>query len=233
MVFKRDVLYRVVCNIRTPNGKGGHEVGTGIFIEKNNVPYLLTASHVATSVNSQTVVVLSDDKGNPQSVDINVLLGGSTFVHHSTADLAKAEIIVSSINKQFLQNRSFPFTQIETNQVNISKDLQLTSIGFPLGLGATGSKFSPLTFRTFVSGPKITFPRFDNKIICDFIILEQPSIGGYSGGPLFDLGYIISGAMTSTMGPTKLHGIVHGTINDETGGKLAAITPTSYLNGWL
>jgi len=233
MVFQRDELNRVVCNIRTPDGKGNEEVGTAIFIERENRPYLLTASHVANGINPQSVVVLSDDKGNPQSVSLSIILGGSTFVHHTTADIAKAEIQVNVSNKPLLQNRSFPYTQIETNPVNLSKDLQLTSVGFPLGLGALGSKFSPLTFRTFVSSPKITFPRFDNKVLCDFIILEQPSIGGYSGGPLFELGYIISGAMTSTTGPTKLHGIVHGTITDSTGGKLAAITPTSYLNGWL
>jgi hypothetical protein len=50
---------------------------------------------------------------------------------------------------------------------------------------------------------------------------------------MFDLGYLISGGMTTQKENTILHGIVHGTISDPTGGKLAAITPCKYLDGWL
>ena len=219
MIFQRDELSKVVCNIRIPNGTS-EEIATAIFIAKNDKAYLLTASHVVKNVKTNTYAVLSDASGNPIKVLLSDLLGGSTFTHHSTADLAKAEIQITNKNKTLLQNRCFPFNQIETNQINISKDLLLTSVGFPLGLGATGNKLSPLTFRTYVSAPLITLPRFDNKTPCDFIILELPSIGGYSGGPLFDLGYIISGAMKSRTGDTILHGIVHGTLSDPTGGNL-------------
>ena len=162
-----------------------------------------------------------------------MLLGGGKFVNHPTADLAFAKIQVTTTNQAYLQNRCFPYDHIELSASPISKDIELTSIGFPLGLGAVGPKFSPLTFRTFVSSPQITLPRFDNKVNCDFIILELPSIGGYSGGPLFDLGYIKSAVMTMTKEKTILYGIVHGTISDTTGGKLAAITPLKYLNGWM
>ncbi len=232
MIFQRDELNRVVCNIRTPNGTN-EEVGTAIFIEKENNAFLLTASHVVANINAQTYIVLSDANGVPTKVNLNVLLGGAAFVNHPTADLAKAKINVSATNQAHLQNRCFPFSQIAVSPITLSKDLELTSIGFPLGLGATGNTFSPLTFRTFVSAPSITLPRFDNNALCEFIILELPSIGGYSGGPLFDLGYVIHGGMTTTKEHTSLHGIVHGTISDPTGGKLAAITPCSYLNNWL
>jgi len=232
MIFQRDALNKVICNIRIPNGTN-EKVGTAIFIEKENNAFLLTASHVVANINPQTYIVLSDANGTPTRIDLNVLLGGAAFVNHPNADLAKAQINVNASNQAHLQNRCFPFDQIKTNPVALSKDLELTSIGFPLGLGATGTTFSPLTFRTFVSAPSITLPRFDNKALCDFIILELPSIGGYSGGPLFDLGYVIHGGMTTMNKNTILHGIVHGTISDPTGGKLAAITPCSYLNNWL
>jgi len=71
--------------------------------------------------------------------------------------------------------------------------------------------------------------RFDTKTPSDFFTLENPSVGGYSGGPVFDLGYIIVGAMTTNTGPTICHGIMHGTISDTTGGKIAAVTPCSYV----
>lgn len=232
MIFQRDALSNVICNIRIPKAQG-EEVGTAIFIEKNNEAYLLTAEHVVKNINPQTYAVLSDQNGVPTTVMLNVLLGGANFTYHSQADFAKAKIIVNAANSGFLQGRCFPYNQIDTSNDPISKDVELTTIGFPLGLGAVGAKFSPLSYRTYAAAPSITLPRFDNQVQCDFIILELPSIGGYSGGPMFDLGYMISGMMTQTKEKTILHGLVHGTISDPTGGKLAAITPCKYLSGWL
>ena len=232
MIFQRDALGNVICNIRIPNAQG-EEVGTAIFIEKNNEPYLLTAEHVVKNINPKTYAVLSDQNGVPTKVMLNVLLGGATFIYHGQADLAKAKIVITAANSSFLQGRCFPYNQIDTSTNPVSKDVELTTIGFPLGLGAVGAKFSPLSYRTYAAAPSITLPRFDNQVQCDFIILELPSIGGYSGGPMFDLGYMISGMMTQTKEKTILHGLVHGTISDPTGGKLAAITPCKYLNGWL
>jgi hypothetical protein len=60
--------------------------------------------------------------------------------------------------------------------------------------------------------------------------LENPGVGGYSGGPVFDLGYMVVGVMTTTKEITICHGIMHGTLNDQTGGKIALVTPTYYLN---
>lgn len=232
MIFQRDELGNVICNIRIPQGTH-EEIGTAIFIEKNNEPYLLTAAHVVKNINAHTYVILSDLKGVPTKVLLSDLLGGASFTNHSTADLSKVKINVTATNAPYLKGRCFPYNQIDLTNNPISKDIELTTIGFPLGLGAIGAKFSPLTYRSYVASPVITLPRFDNKIPSDFIILELPSIGGYSGGPTFDLGYVISGGMTTKKQNTVLHGIVHGTINDQTGGKLAAITPCKYLNGWL
>lgn len=232
MIFQRDSLGNVICNIRIPQGTQ-EEIGTAIFIVKNNQPYLLTASHVVKNMNAQAYAILSDIKGVPTKVLLSDLLGGSSFTNHPQVDLAKAKINLTTKNGPYLTGRCFPYEQIDISNNPISKDIELTTIGFPLGLGAVGAKFSPLTYRTYVASPVITLPRFDNKEPSDFIILELPSIGGYSGGPTFDLGYIITGSMTSTKENTILHGIVHGTIPDQTGGKLAAITPCKYLNGWL
>lgn len=232
MIFHRDQLSDVICNIRIPLGKS-EEIGTGIFIGKGQEAYLLTASHVIQKVNSQSYVILADLKGVPTKVMLNVLIGGSKFLSHPQADLAKAKITINETNVSYLKGRCFPYDHIDLSNNLVSKDVELTTIGFPLGLGATGAKFSPLSFRSFAAGPLITLPRADNQVLSDFIILEMPSIGGYSGGPLFDLGYMISGMMTQSKEKTILHGIVHGTVSDPTGGKLAAITPCKYLIGWL
>ena len=65
--------------------------------------------------------------------------------------------------------------------------------------------------------------------MCDFFCLENPSVGGYSGGPVFDLGYERMGSTISTKEKTILHGIVHGTMSDDTGGKISLITPMFYV----
>jgi S1-C subfamily serine protease len=232
MIFQRDTLGNVICNIRIPQGT--EEVGgTAIFIAKNNEPYLLTAAHVVKNMNAQAYAILSDLNGVPTKVLLSDLLGGASFTNHATADLAKVKINVTATNAPHLIGRCFPYDQIDLTTNPVSKDIELTTIGFPLGLGVVGAKFSPLTYRSYVASPVITLLRSDNQIPSDFIILELPSIGGYSGGPTFDLGYVISGNITSTKQNTKLHGIVHGTISDETGGKLAAITPCKYLMSWL
>ena len=45
MIFQRDALGTVICNIRIPQGTQ-EEIGTAIFIAKNDEAYLLTAAHV-------------------------------------------------------------------------------------------------------------------------------------------------------------------------------------------
>jgi S1-C subfamily serine protease len=139
MVFHRDALSNVVCNIRIPTANG-EEVGTGIFIEKDNQPYLLTAAHVIKNLNNNAYVIFSDLNGLPTKVLMSVLLGGTTFDIHPEADLAKAKIILSAVNGPYLSQRCFPYKQIDTGSNLLSKDLELTTIGFPLGLGSTRIK---------------------------------------------------------------------------------------------
>jgi hypothetical protein len=54
-----------------------------------------------------------------------------------------------------------------------------------------------------------------------------------SGRPIFDLGYMVVGLMTQTREKMLCHGFMHGTLSDNTGSELAAVTPAYYLDGWL
>jgi hypothetical protein len=77
----------------------------------------------------------------------------------------------------------------------------------------------------------LTLDRADNKKPSTFFALENPSIGGYSGCPIFDTGIRVMGPMTTMDGSgLRCHGVMHGTISDETGGKLALVTPSYYLH---
>ena len=233
MIFERDQLFRVVCNIRIPMAdRAKEEIGTGLFVNKGADFFLITASHVVKNHNSQTAVILSNNDGNATRLSLATLSGDNQWVHHPVADLAYIRLTPNEANKVHLQNRFFPFDHIHLVSQPVSRDVELTSIGFPLGLGSAG-KYSPLSFRTFAASPFLTLNRFDNNKPSEFFILENPSVGGYSGGPVFDLGYIVSALMTQRKERTVCYGIMHGTIADETGGKMAAVTPSHYLHSWI
>jgi S1-C subfamily serine protease len=233
MQLTRDQTFQVVLNLRTPVGSGRETVGTGIFVVKDeNQPFILTATHVAKSCTAATQVVISDAASKGQSFPLTHFNAALAWKHHPVADVSVLPVVPHSSVVPHLSGRFFPAAQLEFGTAPPSRDAYLTAVGFPHGLGAVGH-FSPFTFRSHASSALITLPRFDTNTPSDFFTLENPSVGGYSGGPVFDLGYIVVGAMTTTTGPTKCLGIMHGTIADDTGGKIAAVTPCSYVAALL
>jgi hypothetical protein len=229
MQLTRDQTFQVVLNLRTPATGGGEKVGTGIFIVKDGKsPFILTATHVAVECDASTNVVMSDASSNGQTFKLSLFNASLAWKHHPVADLSVLPVFPHASIVPHLVGRFFPAEQLNATTTPPSRDAYLTAVGFPQGLGAIG-RFSPFTFRSHASSALVTLSRFDTQTPCDFFILENPGVGGYSGGPVFDLGYIIVGAMTTNTGPTVCHGIMHGTISDATGGKIAAVTPCSYV----
>lgn len=227
MILKRDQLFTVVCNIRTPQPDNKVLLGTGSFVSKEDKVYLLTAEHVSKKVSSSTILAFGDNQSKCIKVLLSDLISNGTWKKHPVADMAIIELDISKHPNLFV-HRCYPYDHINQDVIAPSRDDELTVIGFPHGLGIQG-KFSPLTFRSYAASSLLTLDRFDTQTPCDFFCLENPSTGGYSGGPVFDLGYEILGSLTSNKGNTVMHGIVHGTTTDDTGGKLALITPMYYI----
>ncbi len=227
MIIFRDRLFNVVCNIRTPKAGGKTSVGTGSFIIKDNKVYLLTADHVAKTVDDNTVLAFGKHQSSCFVLPLKDVSNGNAWIVHPIADMAVIELNILN-HLTLFQDRCFPYDHINDTEVPASRDDELTVIGFPHGLGVQG-KFSPLTFRSYASSALLTLDRADTHTLSDFFCLENPSVGGYSGGPVFDMGYEKMGSAMATKEKTILHGIVHGTMSDETGGKIALITPMSYI----
>lgn len=228
MIITRDDAFILVCNVRTPISVNEEKVGTGSFIIKNDSIYLLTAAHVACETNKNTYIALGDKASNCTRVPIVQIAEHLYWNIHPKADIAVLKL--NPIDHwQLFEKRCFPYDHINTSTNVASRDDEITVIGFPNGLGVSG-KFSPLSFRSHLSSSLLTLNRFDNGIPTEFFCLENPSIGGYSGAPVFDLGYSIWGVATSTKEKTILHGIIHGTLVDDTGGKIAVVTPMYFLN---
>lgn len=228
-----DQLAITVVNLRKTGNNGNDIIGTGCFVEKSGNLYIITAAHVAKIMDINSFVIIQGKDNKPVKLNLFTLAMPIKWQYHKKADLAILQLNPTEKTKQtYLQARFIPYNTIDTSETSIPRNIQLTIIGFPLGIGVQ-EYFSPLTFRTFPSSGLITQARADTKTLQTFIILENPSVGGYSGGPVFDLGIIHTGIMEMTTGKTTLHGFIHGTISDDTGGKMAAITPSFYVKDFF
>src|SRR5262249_37324433 len=104
------------------------------------------------------------------------------------------------------------------------RERPVLTIGFPRGLGAVfrgpGGKLSPISRQSNAVSGLITLRRFDTKTPSTFFLLDSPSIGGFSGSPVF----ITAGTWSAPLGlassrHTALIGLIHGTVNDDQDGK--------------
>ena len=233
MIITRDEAFRIVCSILTFRPDGSTSVGTGSFMTTNGRDvWLLTASHVASDTNRQTVIAVGNKNDECITAPLSLLNANCEWISHPIADIAVMRVSINKANSNLLEGRCLPFDHFNHERRGVSRDAELTSVGFPQGLGIEG-RFSPLTFRSYAASSLVTLDRADTKTPSDFFCLENPSCGGYSGCPVLDLGYMVVGNMTSTREKTICYGIMHGTISDETGGKLALVTPSYYLDDLL
>ncbi len=202
------------------------KAGSGFLLNKNDSPCLITAAHVANDVGISFKIIMPGAEGR-------AVVGKVESAQWHISQSADVALTLINTNNQEERNRlikrCMPANLITARPLPPSRETPLTVMGYPLGLGATGF-VSPLSIETRAASGFITLQRFDNKKLATFIILQDPSIGGLSGGPVFDTGksYFEGRAMTVRSG-VSLVGIVHGVISDDTGGKLAAVVPATEI----
>ena len=233
MILKRDDSFKAVCEIRTRIDLDKYRIGTGLFVcshidDNRYYGWIITASHVAVETTEKSEIVVSTEDGKAKAIPLEMFGPISNWKHHPFADLSVFQVFFSEANEAILEKRFFPYDHICTTKDVISRDAELTCIGFPQGLGTSGA-FSPFSFRSYAASSYVTLSRADNGKMSDFFCLENPSMGGYSGGPVFDLGYSTNGLITMTKEKTWCLGFIHGTMSDKTGGKIALVTPSFYL----
>ena len=232
-MLKRDDALKTVVKFSTPGIKDGNAVtftGTGFFLLKDPQHlFLITANHVTKDFNDQTMVYMAGKSNNVLSVTLNQLKGSHSIINHSNADVSAIPVDIPYFNTLSAGVTLYPISVIDVNKINkISRDEELTSIGFPKGLGI-GARFEPLTFRSFPASNIISnVSGLDGGYISDIFVMENASCGGYSGCPIIDLGYKVSGLISQSSN-TYIYGVMHGTISDDTGGKMAVVTPAYYI----
>lgn len=208
--------------------------GTGILILHDARPVLVTAEHVAKTLTPDTSVTLRGDGDRPIKLMLGRMAGAKealVWCPHGREDvnvlpLSPEHDVLIQLHKHFL-----PANLLVAELEAPSRAITLTVMGFPLGLGSQGH-FSPITRETKPASGLITLPRFDTQKPGTFFLTQDPSIGGFSGGPVFDTGLPYREdkvLLKITAGKFKLVGLVHGTISDKTGGKLGAVVPSSFI----
>lgn len=231
-MIKRDDAYKSVVRFSTPiieNGEVKHSIGTGFFLAKDNYNlFLVTANHVAKAFTNDTSIQIAGKNKQIINIKLNDLKTSKDIIHHPCADVSIVEVNIPFYNSLDSDALIYPTSIIDKSKItSLSRDEELTSIGFPNGLG-TNMLFEPLTFRSYPASNIIYNIGLSNGYRSDIFVMENASCGGYSGCPVIDLGYRVTGLMTQTSS-THILGIMHGTISDDTGGKMAVVTPAYYI----
>jgi hypothetical protein len=212
---------------------------------ESNEYYFVTATHVASLLTKDSYVIFQDSSGRAFPIKISEFIDKGGWVNHPIADLSvlKANLLKPKPKKgEKASVTCLSTTQIETRKQPIDRNVRLTIVGYPQALGVADFEkmsgksleyISPLTYHSYASSKFLTIPRADTKTNQVFIILENPSTQGYSGGPVFDLGDPRVGNADSGIAVTNpkilLVGFIHGTESDTTGGKMTMMTPAYYL----
>ena len=213
-----------------PDGKPS--VGTAFFLASEKMLSLITAGHVADTLapNSQVTVRASEDK--PRSFALSDLTGeaGPLKWHRSPdADLAILILQPRPAIGSYLQGHFAPISLLTYEEIAPPRDAVLTVLGFPLALGVRES-FSPISRETKAASGLLTIPQTGRTT--RYFLTQDPSIGGFSGAPLFDLKVPIWTPPRSIQirgGGPQIVGVAVATISDDTGGRLGLIVPAFYV----
>lgn len=192
--------------------------GTGFFVKtKDKKIYLVTASHVARDTTVGTDIWMRNNvNGYPLQVKINLLNKMAIWLYHPIADIAILEVKEQAdidLSEYVLDIGLF-----EKDYSNIpEREDSVTMYGLPDVY--TDLKFSPFTCDCKVASD-LWVAHFDvTGSLFKCFMLDKPSTQGFSGGPVF----FFDGEKA------KCFGIIHGTRQDNTGGKLAIVVHSAYL----
>jgi hypothetical protein len=204
--------------------------GTGTLMSTRGYYFILTAKHVVAGLGIAPRIILHLSGDKALTLELNSLCKGVKWQIHEVADLAVIQIFPIKENgfDTLLTKYNFPDSLMYSGN-DLPRDLELTFFGYPVvepGLG----HFSALSFHGSLASGLITMNVPDINITSDFFFMNVPSMQGCSGSGVY---YNISKpVMLGGSNKTWMIGIVTGTQSDATGGKLALITPLSYLQNW-
>ena len=134
-------------------------------------------------------MTIATRSGRPFSFPVKSMLQKSavlTWVTHPHADVAVIQIDPTpQFFKDHLVGHFMPSSWLDGTKEAPLRAITLTVLGFPLRLGVA-KYFSPISRETKAASGLLELPRFDTKVMSTFFITQDPSVGGFSGAPVFD-----------------------------------------------
>jgi hypothetical protein len=227
---------QAVVLLHASTATGDTSIGSGFVVNLTGRLFLVTAEHVAMGVTGEGALTYGGQADQAMTTPLGDLVRSQSpqWVRHGTADVAARELRTDHPAGSLLLARALPPALFSTKLASPPRERPLTTIGYPLGLGGLllgpDKRISPLTRESRPASGLLTLLRFDTHRPAVVFLLDNPSIGGFSGAPVFLLpsAHAQGGGLVFSAG-TFCVGLVHGTLSDSTGGKLAAIVPVAFI----
>jgi len=212
------------------NPKLQTKTGTCFFIGTGLDFYLVTASHVAQNSSLNTRVIISSRDEKAIKLNLKDMVAEKDTLNWTTHP--HADVAVIHLDEKFVRKnmgRNFFFVDMLNIKLEAPiREREVTVYGFPLSLGVS-KNISAITKTSKPSSGLIELPRFDNKEMSTFFLLDDPSVSGFSGGPVLELPQQIGTADKAIwVRAYRVMGLVHGSISDKSGG-FAAIVPSRFI----
>jgi len=156
---------------------------------------LVTAAHVAKELTGTAMVTMSTTDSHPILIQLVDLIGTDPVFWkvNENADVAVHRLMPTPTLGPVLAGRFLP-SELLVGKLSVpSRETPLLVMGFPLGLESS-TYFSPWSRQTHAASGLLEEPGKN----CVFFVLEDPSVGGYSGAPCFNTGIIKFGTATIT-----------------------------------
>ena len=200
--------------------------GTGFLVfDEERFIYLVTAQHVAEKLLLNQKITFTDSLDRPSTLLLSEVQNSTEIIwtYNPYADVAVLAIHPGSKLFGIKGFIPIPINWLQSKLIPPGRYKEVISFGFPLKLGV-GKYFSPISTSSKIASGIIDLKRFDIDKVASFFLLDEPSIPGLSGGPVYSLPSFLNSYDSAT-----LIGLMHGVISDITGGKFAAIVPSKFI----
>ncbi|PCJ89706.1 MAG: hypothetical protein COA57_01455 [Flavobacteriales bacterium] len=206
--------------------------GTGFFASDDEGSfYLVTAQHVAKDLTINATVTIQSKYDKPITYSIKDLVGETDALKWTTHGSADVAVLLIDLNSKIFDIPMLsalpPHVILDSLQAP-KRQKELTIVGFPLGLGI-GKKFSPISKKLSPSSGLFEGINPNNNLNVFYFLLDDPSVAGFSGSPVYDLVILPQQEGESEIGVLRCVGLVQGTISDKIAG-FAAIVPSVYIS---
>ncbi len=177
-------LYDKIVLLRDINGNRTN-TGTGFLVTANNQYYLVTAKHVADSLRIEpSEIFFRDSNENAVSFKIFEFLKKPLFIKfNNNSDFFIIKLIPFNSNSlEILKKSSLDINVFANDRKSIDRRLDVLVMGYPL---FDFDNFSPITFKSYFSSSLINVKLKNMAAPTKCYLLENPSMAGFSGGPVF------------------------------------------------